>query len=203
MRYFIINIKISILSTMAISAFTLLNPLNSFAQTVKPKPAKIVKVQKKTVKKVATPANKKYHNFIKKHNPVLGKSDIEKIASNVTKYGKESHVSPELLLALMAKESSFRANVVSPVGAIGLGQLMRPTALEVGVSNPFNIVENIKGTARYLSKLLKHFNGNLDATLASYNMGPNAVANSISRGRKLPGSVYQYVAQIKTFRNTI
>jgi len=128
---------------------------------------------------------------------------VEKIAGSVAKYSKESKVNPELLLALLAKESGFRSNAVSPVGAMGLGQLMGPTANELGVKNPFNIGDNIKGTAKYLRRLLNNFNGNVDVSLASYNMGPGAVSRSLSSGSKLPRSVYQYVAQIKTFQNTI
>jgi soluble lytic murein transglycosylase-like protein len=199
---FIINIKISILSTLAISVIGLVNPMNSFAQGVKPAAAKTT-VTINSKKKAPVAKNPNFKNFIQKHNPGLQKTVVDKIAVNVDKYSKENKVDPKLLLALIAKESSFRVNAVSPVGAMGLGQLMSGTAAEVGVKNPFNLVENIKGTARYLRKLLNFFGGNEDITLASYNMGPGAVKSSVNSGRRLPSSVYQYVAQIKNFKSTI
>jgi soluble lytic murein transglycosylase-like protein len=52
---------------------------------------------------------------------------------------------------------------------------MDSTAVEVGVKNSWNPNENILGGAKYLSKMLKKFNGNLQLTLAAYNAGPTLV----------------------------
>ncbi len=144
-----------------------------------------------------------YKSFILSHNPKIKGFIADKIITNVKFYSKENALDPKLVFALMAKESSFRSNVVSHSGAIGLGQLKRGTAREVGVTNPFNIVENIKGTTRYLAKLMKYCNGDEDRTLASYNMGMGAVDRTLKAGNKLPSDVERYVYKIKNFKKDI
>jgi len=86
------------------------------------------------------------------------------------KYG----IDPEMFLRLIQQESSFRPDVVSPKGAIGLGQLMPATAKELGV-DPTDPMQNLEGSARYLSQQLKRF-GSPDLALAAYNAGPTRVA---------------------------
>lgn len=146
---------------------------------------------------------KKIREFIISHNPKIHPSLVDKIIINVNKYSQENNIDPKLVIALMAKESSFRTSVISSSGAIGLGQLKRGTALEVGITNPFNPIENIKGTARYLSKLSKIFNGDINKTLASYYMGPNALKKNLEAGKKLPPQVNKYVNKIKFFHGNI
>ena len=167
-----------------------------------------IKEEKETVisleiEELKLPDNFKLKNFILAHNPKIQNSLADNIVKNVNKYSKESNLDPKLVLALMAKESSFRTSVVSTSGAIGLGQLKRGTALEVGVNNPFNAVENIKGTTRYLAKLFKTFGGDINKTLASYNMGPGALKRTLQAGKSLPPDVSRYVSKIKTFKSMI
>jgi hypothetical protein len=86
------------------------------------------------------------------------------------KYG----IDPEMFLRLIQQESSFRPDVVSPKGAIGLGQLMPATAKELGV-DPTDPMQNLEGAAKYLSQQLKRF-GDPSLALAAYNAGPTRVA---------------------------
>ena len=86
------------------------------------------------------------------------------------KYG----IDPEMFLRLIQQESSFRPDVVSPKGAIGLGQLMPATAKELGV-DPTDPMQNLEGAAKYLSQQLKRF-GSPELALAAYNAGPTRVA---------------------------
>ena len=85
-------------------------------------------------------------------------------------------VSPALIKAVMRTESAFDPNVVSPVGAQGLMQLMPALAEEMGVVNAFDPRENIMGGAKYLKQLLDSTRGDIPLTLASYNAGPGNVA---------------------------
>jgi len=80
-----------------------------------------------------------------------------------------------LIKAVIKVESDFDPLVVSSKGAQGLMQLMPETALEVGVSNPFDPSQSIYGGSLYLRKMLDSFSFNLDHPLAAYNAGPSAV----------------------------
>jgi Transglycosylase SLT domain len=73
----------------------------------------------------------------------------------------------------IAVESAFNPDALSPIGAIGLGQLMPATADLLGV-DPYDPEENLHGSARYLLAQLDDF-GAADLALAAYNAGPEAV----------------------------
>ncbi len=87
------------------------------------------------------------------------------------KYG----VDKNLIRAVMKQESSFNPTSISSSGAQGLMQLMPGTAASLGVTDPFNIVQNINGGALYLRDQLSNFKGDISLALAAYNAGPNSV----------------------------
>ncbi|WP_232820773.1 lytic transglycosylase domain-containing protein [Thalassobius sp. I31.1] len=70
-------------------------------------------------------------------------------------------------------ESAYRPLARSPVGAIGLGQLMPATAAQLNV-DPHDWRANLDGSARYLLMMLAQF-GTPELALAAYNAGPDAV----------------------------
>lgn len=82
---------------------------------------------------------------------------------------------PLLVSAVIRQESGFRADAVSPAGALGLMQLMPSTAKELGVADPMNATDNVDGGTRLLRSLLDRYDGRLDLALAAYNAGPSAV----------------------------
>lgn len=81
---------------------------------------------------------------------------------------------PLLERQIMA-ESGGNPHAKSPVGALGLMQLMPSTARGLGVENPLDPHQNIMGGAKYLSDQYRKF-GNWRDALAAYNAGPGAVA---------------------------
>lgn len=89
--------------------------------------------------------------------------------------GQQFQVPPSLLKAVAWAESGFNPQAVSRAGAQGIMQLMPGTARSLGVTDPFNPVQNIFGAARYLRSLLDRFQGDIRLALAAYNAGPGAV----------------------------
>jgi hypothetical protein len=83
---------------------------------------------------------------------------------------------PELVLAVVAVESGFRPQAVSPKGAQGLMQLMPKTASELGVADAFDPEQNLDGGVRHLGSLLSLYDGDVRRALAAYNAGEGAVA---------------------------
>ncbi len=88
----------------------------------------------------------------------------------------EAGVSPALVKAVARAESGFDPHSGSAAGAQGLMQLMPATARGLGVSDPYDPLQSLRGGARYLRQMLDRFNGDVTKALAAYNAGPNAVA---------------------------
>ncbi|MGB4660909.1 MAG: lytic transglycosylase domain-containing protein, partial [Mobilitalea sp.] len=85
------------------------------------------------------------------------------------------NVPVELLKAVGKAESSFNASAVSKCGAQGVMQLMPATAKELGVADSFDAEQNINGGAKYISGLLKKYDGDTTLALAAYNAGSGNV----------------------------
>jgi soluble lytic murein transglycosylase-like protein len=84
-------------------------------------------------------------------------------------------VDPALVLAVASVESDFDSRALSTSGAVGLMQLMPGTAQALGVANPYDPAQNVRGGATYLHELLDRFGGDVSSAVAAYNAGPGAV----------------------------
>ena len=123
----------------------------------------------------------------------LTQSPRYKAVQHLLKEAAQTHrLEPELLQALIAAESGFDTQAVSPKGAVGLMQLMAPTAARYGVKSDrrSSIAQkltdpavNLRAGTRYLRDLMAMFPGRLDLALAAYNAGEGAVQRA---GNKIP-----------------
>lgn len=92
------------------------------------------------------------------------------------KAAKKYNVDVDLLKAIGKAESNFNANAVSRCGAQGVMQLMPSTAASLGVTDSLDPEQNIMGGAKYISSLLKKYDGDRNLALAAYNAGSGNVA---------------------------
>jgi len=92
-------------------------------------------------------------------------------------------VDARLVRAMISVESGYQERARSPKGAMGLMQLMPATARSLGVNNPWDPAQNIRGGTDYLRRLLDEYEGNEELALAAYNAGSGAVEKY---GRRIP-----------------
>jgi len=106
-----------------------------------------------------------------------------------TDYAKRNKIDVSLAFAVARRESNFAADTRSPVGAVGLMQLMPKTARQVarrlGLKRPSTRALrqpelNIRLGTHYLKRMLKKYGGNSAMALAAYNAGPTAVGRWLS-----------------------
>lgn len=115
---------------------------------------------------------------------------------SVKRYAAEYNLPEYLLYALLRSESYFKPEVVSHAGAIGLAQLMKPTAADIArrlkletydLNNPDT---NIRFGAFYLSDMVNRNGGKIMHALFSYNAGPNAVKRWVRQAGDLPTDLF-------------
>jgi soluble lytic murein transglycosylase-like protein len=102
-------------------------------------------------------------------------SGAKNITALATRIAIAQQIDPLLVLAVIATESAFQADAVSPGNAQGLMQLMPETARRFGATDLLDPTENIRAGTRYLRWLLSYFAGDLSLALAAYNAGEGAV----------------------------
>lgn len=97
------------------------------------------------------------------------------LLSMISKIAQKHGVDEKLVKAVIRQESGFNPKAKSHCGAIGLMQLMPSTAKTLGLTDPYNPVQNVDGGVRHLKWLLSKYNGNVILALAAYNAGSGAV----------------------------
>ena len=118
---------------------------------------------------------------------------------------RRQHISEAFIKSIVAAESNFDANAVSPKGAIGLMQLMPATAHEFG-ADPAIPEQNIEAGTRYLRGLMDKYRrsrNSLTRVIAAYNAGPGAVAryHGVPPFRETRGFVVRVRAFLLRFQN--
>lgn len=115
-------------------------------------------------------------NVYVRANTTLGKYYVDQsVSALVEKLAPQYEIDPGLVLAVIAVESGFNTQAVSPKNAQGLMQLIPATAERFQVRDVFNPEENIRGGMAYLRWLLAFFKGDVALVAAAYNAGEGAV----------------------------
>lgn len=141
--------------------------------------------------------------IIRKYNKNLPQADVERIKNATERYCKEKDIDPRFILAVMARESAFNPNAVSPSGAVGLGQIMPFNYKDLGIQDPRDIDQNVKGVVYYLKQKLNDWRDNPDQVglaLASYLKGTGDIKRA---GGTYSGHTETYVNDILRIRSII
>jgi hypothetical protein len=122
------------------------------------------------------------------------RTQIHPYRAEVEQLAHQHALSPHLVNALIAVESDFDPEAISPKGAQGLMQLMPMITRHYRVYNPFDPQQNIAGGIRYLSDLLRLFDNKVPLALAAYNGGEGLVR----RHGGVPPLLESYVNKVLT-----
>jgi soluble lytic murein transglycosylase-like protein len=130
------------------------------------------------------------HAQLDRANTVIGFSTQYRIdanlAGNIVDVAQAEGIDPDLAFRLVRLESDFNVHATSPVGAVGLTQVMPSTArfYEKGITTArlYEPKTNLRVGLRYLRGLVNEYNGNVKLALLVYNRGPAAVAKSRAQG---------------------
>jgi soluble lytic murein transglycosylase-like protein len=80
-----------------------------------------------------------------------------------------------LVAAIVEVESGFQPDAVSPKGAVGLMQVIPANGDPERLAQLVDPTVNLDTGSRYLGRLLRSFDGDLELAVAAYNAGPAAV----------------------------
>ena len=153
--------------------------------------------------------NSNEDNISSKYDSLKGTSSasMDEILSTVDKYSAQYGVDKNLVLAIIKHESNFDPNVVSSAGAKGLMQLMDFNSEAYGLTNPFDIDQNINAGVQHIKSYLDLYDGNVELGLMAYNAGPGTVSRrgvkSIDDLYKMPQETQNYVTKIMKQLNKI
>jgi soluble lytic murein transglycosylase-like protein len=109
-----------------------------------------------------------------RHRPHCLFSDDAPIAPLLARAEQRHRLPCGLLGAIVQVESGGKPHRISSAGAMGPLQLIPPTALALGVSDPFDPEESLNGAGRYLQTQLATFHS-IRLAAAAYNAGPGAI----------------------------
>ncbi|HEV2131471.1 MAG TPA: lytic transglycosylase domain-containing protein [Longimicrobiaceae bacterium] len=120
------------------------------------------------------------------------------MAEDIYEAAVEAEVDPDVAFGLVRAESSFRNTATSPVGAVGLTQLMPRTAawMQPGVTADElrDQKTNLRVGFKYLRYLVNKYDGDTRLALLAYNRGPGTVDKALKQGENPDNGYADFVA---------
>ncbi len=132
--------------------------------------------------------------YLESHPTGLMQGELRDLAEAITQEADRNQLDLRLVLALMYVESRFQTFVVSPVGAIGLMQILPATGEEVarklgiewyGAETLFDPVANVRIGITYVKQLTRRYD-KVTTALAAYNWGMGTIDKRLRRGTPVP-----------------
>jgi hypothetical protein len=120
---------------------------------------------------------------------------LDDLCSVVLNSAQDNDLPIPFFANLLWQESGLRNDIVSSKGALGIAQFMPETAAENGLADPFDPMQAIPASARFLRELRMEF-GNLGFVAAAYNAGPHRVIDWLERRASLPSETRDYVLRV-------
>ena len=132
--------------------------------------------------------------YLKERRSGLSEAEITRVAATIVRDANIHGIDPNLVMAVIHIESRGNAYALSPVGAMGLMQIMPPTGEELaakldipwrGSQTLFDPLLNVRIGIAYLEQLESRY-GSMPTALAAYNWGPGRIDSRIRHGVALP-----------------
>ena len=130
----------------------------------------------------------------RKRRTGLTEFEREPVARTIVREARRHDLDPRLVLAVIHVESRYNVFAVSPVGAMGLMQIMPRTGVELaaragipwrGPQTLFDPILNVRMGVAYLRELANRF-GSIELALAAYNWVPGHIHRRLRRGTPVP-----------------
>ena len=147
--------------------------------------------------------NNKYVNISGKSGSILSNRsdvDMQKIYNAVNSASEKYGVDSNLILSIIKQESDFDPYSTSSCGASGLMQIMPENFASAGITNQYDVEQNINGGTKLFKEYLDQFDGNTEMALMAYNGGPGTMqkrgVSSASDLYKMPQETQNYVPRV-------
>lgn len=131
--------------------------------------------------------------------------ESSKIYAAVRDASKKYGVSENLILAVIKQESDFDSTCTSGVGAAGLMQIMPSNYSHLGITDPYDVEQNVNGGTKLLKEYMDMYNGDIEMALMAYNGGPGTMSmrgvKSSSDLYKMPLETQNYVPKVMGYYN--
>ena len=128
-----------------------------------------------------------------------------KIYAAVRDASKKYGVDENLILAVIKQESDFDSTCTSGVGAAGLMQIMPSNYSHLGITDPYDVEQNVNGGTKLLKEYMDKYNGSIEMALMAYNGGPGTMSvrgvTSASDLYKMPLETQNYVPKVMGYYN--